>query len=150
MTTEQTVAAATTVAPTAKASVTPVAGVVTAVAGRMASAAITAVTSMASVAAVSGHRLLLTAHQGETDHREENRDANYQRTIHTEVLQCKHDSRGKQKNKTRYRRSGCGQPIETAIDRVPYEKRINRIEFVNPGFREFSNQCCRIRKEGGF
>lgn len=31
-------------------------------------------------------------------------------------------------------------PIETVIDSVPYEKRINRINFVNPGSRVFSKQ----------
>ncbi len=52
-------------------------------------AAIAAVAAAAgaAIAAVSGHDLVLTADQGDADHREENRDAKNQCTIHPKFLQ---------------------------------------------------------------
>jgi hypothetical protein len=44
--------------------------------------AIATASAIAAMAAVTGHGLALTAHQGDADHREENRDAKDQCTIH--------------------------------------------------------------------
>jgi hypothetical protein len=41
----------------------------------------------AAIAAVTGHNLVFTAHQGDADHREEDRDAKQQCTIHPKFLQ---------------------------------------------------------------
>jgi hypothetical protein len=49
-----------------------------------------AVATRAAMAAVTGDRnALLTAHEGDADHRDEHRDAKHQCTIHSEFLQQK-------------------------------------------------------------
>ena len=60
---------------------------VAAVAGADATAAITASASMATVAAVAGHCLALTAQKGDANHREKDRDAQNQCSIHPGFLQ---------------------------------------------------------------
>jgi hypothetical protein len=44
-------------------------------------------TTMTAVATVTGHGLAVTAHQGDADNREENRDAKNQCSIHPRILQ---------------------------------------------------------------
>jgi hypothetical protein len=68
------------------ATATPAAAIM---ASRVASAAaVTSAGSMAAVAAMAGNgRLPLAAQQSETNHREEDRDAKHQCTIHSALLQ---------------------------------------------------------------
>jgi hypothetical protein len=53
----------------------------------IATATVAAVATIAAVAAVTGNRDLVTAHQGNANHREKNRDAEKQCAIHPRILQ---------------------------------------------------------------
>jgi hypothetical protein len=44
-------------------------------------------TTMTAVATVTGHGLAVTAHEGDADNREKNRDAKNQCSIHPRILQ---------------------------------------------------------------
>jgi hypothetical protein len=54
----------------------------------------TAATALTAAAAVTGHCHVVGAHQGQTDHREKNRDAKNQSSIHlgSSKLRCPHVS----------------------------------------------------------
>jgi hypothetical protein len=43
--------------------------------------------AIAAIAAMAGHDLVFTAQEGDADHREENRDAKHQCSIHPKFLQ---------------------------------------------------------------
>ena len=55
--------------------------------GITAAAAVAAISAATAIAAVTGQNLVLTAHQGDADDREKNRDAKQQCTIHPKFLQ---------------------------------------------------------------
>jgi hypothetical protein len=53
------------------------------------SAVTTAAAAAAAVAAMAGQHLAIAPHESDADHREENRDAKQQCTIHPKILQLK-------------------------------------------------------------
>ena len=103
-------ASTTTAAATTVAAITTAAAVAATVATLPMMATTTAATTIAGAAAIAataamtqGHRLVVTAQQGDADDREENRETKYNNPIHSQILQlltgtvsenyraCRHD-----------------------------------------------------------
>ena len=84
-----TIAAVTTAAAVAVA--TAVAAMMASMAAAMAATVASAVAAVAAIAATTamteGHRLVVTAQEGDTDDREENRETKNNNTVHSQILQ---------------------------------------------------------------